>query len=242
MKNFLTGLPAPKPGGKNSGGVYIDLLVDGNFKLVFTKEANKPVLTALLNELMPGLGIRDIDLKQQERRPRRKELKTSIFDAYCTTQDGRRIVIEVQYNSRKDYLDRMLYYSTWPISEQKDVSKKNYRLDEVYILSFCNYALIHDRDWNGGDERKIVSSYSIREDGNGERVTDALHFIFLELERFTKTEAELEDARDELLWYLKNAGKVDNIPFSSRHRVVNELNRILKVESLPPDERTKKLF
>ena len=162
--DFTTKLPPARTGDKLHPGKYVDLLIDGNFKLIFSKEKNKPVLIELLNAFLP-VHIASIDLRQQERTPRRRDLKTGVFDLYCKTTEGRNIVVEVQYNSRKDYLGRMLYYATWPISEQKFKNENNYLLDEVYVISFVNFALVHDSDWPEG---KAVSSYSIREDGNGE--------------------------------------------------------------------------
>ena len=240
MNNFVTRIPAARHGGKVQCRKYVDLLVDGNFKLIFSKEKNKPVLINLLNEFLPDIEVKEVTLIQQERRGRRKELKTGVFDMYCKTSDGRSIVVEVQYNPRRDYLDRMLYYSTWPISEQKKVSAKNYLLNEVYVLSFCNFALVHDSDWDqreGEDEPKIISSYSIREDGNGELMTNALHFIYVELGRFRKKEEELGTERDWCIWCLKNMGSMEEIPRSLSFRKVNELLGITEVESLPPDER-----
>ena len=50
--------------------------------------------------------------------------------------------MEAQYNSRPDYLDRVLYYSYWPVMGQiRSGKKNNYKLSEVYVLSFTNFAL-----------------------------------------------------------------------------------------------------
>ena len=216
-------------------GKYVDLLIDGNFKLIFSKEKNKPVLIELLNAFLP-VHISEIDLRQQERKPRRKELKTGVFDLYCRTSDGRNIVVEVQYTPRRDYLDRVLYYSTWPISEQKFKSDKNYLLNEVYVISFCNFALVHDSDW---DEERVVSTYSIREDVNGELMTGALHFVFVELGRFLKEADGVRSLDDWFMYCLKNMGKLVEMPVSNVPGPIATLLDITDVESLPPDERDK---
>ena len=189
MNNFVTRIPAARHGGKLQCRKYVDLLVDGNFKLIFSKEKNKPVLINLLNEFLPDIEVKEVTLIQQERRGRRKELKTGVFDMYCKTSDGRSIVVEVQYNPRRDYLDRMLYYSTWPISEQKKVSAKNYLLNEVYVLSFCNFALVHDSDW---------CIWCLKNMGRMEDIPRSLSFRKVnELLGITEVESLPPDERDE---------------------------------------------
>lgn len=128
---FVTRVPTPVSGGKNLKGRFVNLLVDGNFKLIFSKKKNKPILIELLDEFVDA-GIRDITLVQQEQKGDRKELKAGVFDLYAKTDDGRSIVVEVQFNSRGDYLDRMLYYSTWPLKEQKlEVEKKGLLVNKL---------------------------------------------------------------------------------------------------------------
>ena len=233
--DFTTKLPPARTGDKLHPGKYVDLLIDGNFKLIFSKEKNKPVLIELLNAFLP-VHIASIDLRQQERTPRRRDLKTGVFDLYCKTSEGRNIVVEVQYNSRKDYLDRMLYYATWPISEQKFKNENNYLLDEVYVISFVNFALVHDSDWPEG---KAVSSYSIREDGNGELMTGALHFVYVELGRFLKEEDGIRSIDDWFMYCLKNMGRLGGMPGRDVPAPIASLLDITKIESLPPDERNK---
>ncbi|MBQ7268241.1 MAG: PD-(D/E)XK nuclease family transposase, partial [Bacteroidales bacterium] len=131
-------------------GPYVELMLDKNFKFFFASEERKDLLLFLLQLVLPELGIESVSLGPQEHVGRDEGLKSSVFDVYCTTKDGRRIIIEAQYTDRPDYLDRMLYYSTWPVAEQIQMSSENnYALSEVYILSFINFALEHDGDWDG---------------------------------------------------------------------------------------------
>lgn len=234
INSFTTRVNLRKEAEVKDPGIFVDLLVDGNFKLIFSNPANKDILISLLNEFIPS-KISDLKLVMQEKRGRQPHLKNSIFDLDCEFDDGRTAVVEVQFNSRADYLDRMLYYSTWPISEQKLVSEKNYTLKEVYIISFCNFALVHDKGW---DEDKVVSSYSLREDSNGEMMTGALHFIYVELARFRKEENELKTQLESFLYYLKNMGKMKMPPRKSAYAPVDKMVKVTAVESLSPEDRT----
>ena len=234
-KNFITTVNMTRPQQEESSGVFVDLLIDGNFKLIMTEPGNKDILIALLNEVMP-VRINSLTFAMQEQRGRLPEFKSSVFDLMCNLDNGKQAVIEVQYSSRADYLDRVLYYSTWPVYYQKRSGENNYSLDEVYVISFCNFALVHDKDW---DSDRVISSYSIREDGNSEMMTEALHFIFIELERFKKKEGELKDQLESFLFYLKNMGRLKSTPEKISFKPVEALVRAAEVVSLSSEARDK---
>lgn len=231
--NFTTSVNMTKTAEPEDLGIYVNMLVDGNFKLIMANPANKGILISLLNELIPK-KITDLKLVMQEKQGRRLDLKNSIFDLDCELDDGSTAVVEVQFNTRADYMDRMLYYSTWPITEQKLVSENNYKLKDVYLISFCNFALRHDKDW---DEDKVVSSYTLREDSNSEKMTDALHFVYVELGRFKKEQKDLKSQLESFLFYLKNMSYLKEIPSDISYEPVNNMVQIAAVESLSPDDR-----
>ena len=242
MKNFVTRVPSAKieEPRNTKPGPYVDLMIDRNFKLFFGSQKRKDLLLALLQQFLPELNIVSVELGPQEHIGRDEDLVNSVFDVNCTTTDGRTIVVEAQYNARPDYLDRMLYYSTWPIDEQvHSGGSNNYFLDDVYVLSFTKFALVHDEDWDGA---KVISSYSIREDSNGERMTEALHFRYVELGRFLKTEKELESVQDWWLYILKNAGSLSEelqIRLSEGGDILKRLLEAARAEGMDKKEKNE---
>ena len=240
MKQFVTKVKSVPEGElvarpARETGPYVELMLDRNFKLFFGSEERLDLLLALLQEFLPELGIVSVELGDKENVSMRKELKNSVFDVKCKLGDGRTVIVEAQYNSRPDYLDRVLYYSYWPVMGQiRSGKKNNYKLSEVYVLSFTNFALVHDEDWEGD----VVSSYSLREDGNGELMTDALHFRYVELGRFGKKEAELESLRDRWLYYLKNLGGLkEELAWKERGDAIDRLVEAARVQALNDEDR-----
>jgi len=75
---------------------FVDLLNDQGFKHVFGRDANKDILIALLNEIIPDRVIVDLRHIRNEQIPSDPETKGSVFDLYCETEDGSRIVVELQ--------------------------------------------------------------------------------------------------------------------------------------------------
>lgn len=179
---------------------YAQILYDDIFKLVFAAPENRDLLIMLLNLLLLDIDITEITFLDKEQHGFAFNEKTCIFDVYCRTQRDERIVVEMQYSSETDFLDRTLFYATYPIREQlvtgfrdllrnaarRLLKKKRirpYRLKPVYVVSILNFSLKHDAGTVLEDG--LVSRYEIRERSCGEVMTDALHFVYLELGRMT---------------------------------------------------------
>lgn len=70
----------------------------------------------LLNLLLPGLDISEVTFLEKEQHGFAFNQKKCIFDVYCETARKERIVVEMQYRSEDDYLDRTLFYATYRLS------------------------------------------------------------------------------------------------------------------------------
>ena len=137
---------------------YVDLLNDLGFKHVFCRDANKDILMAFLNEIIPDRQIIDLEHIRNEQVPSDPETKASIFDLYCETSDGSKIVVELQRESQIDFVDRALYYGTFPIQNQIEKGKKRYTFNAVYIINILNFNLVELKQ-----EHKPVSRFRMKE-------------------------------------------------------------------------------
>ena len=207
---------------------YANIMYDTAFKLVFGSVANKSLLIDLLEALIPGKKIADVSFHDKEIPGYFVGDKKTVFDLYCRTERQETFIVEMQLHGQSFFTDRVLFYSTYPLREQivspleeerirrlreagdedwqDKVPKRNYRLNPVYMVSILNFALPHDglEDLREG----LVSSYSVRSDGkSGEQMTDALHFVFLELPRLNVDRDHPERCRTML----------EKIAFAFRH-------------------------
>jgi predicted transposase/invertase (TIGR01784 family) len=182
-------------------GRYAPLLYDEIFKLVFSAPENEDLLIMLLNLLIPEIDVKEITFIDKEQHGFAFNEKKCIFDVYCRTEAGETVIIEMQFKREDDFLDRALFYATYPIREQilsgsrrflewirqwmrrKKMEAKvhPYRLKPVYVVSILNFSLQHSSDTVLEDG--LVCRYELRERSSGELMTDALHFVFLELGR-----------------------------------------------------------
>lgn len=189
-------------------GKYVNLLNDVAFKWVFAREANKDLLIALLNELIPELHIKSLEFYKNTRQSYAKELKDSVFDVACRLTDGTQIDIEVQVRAQDWFADRCLYYSTYCIQDMVQRGQMEYTLKPVYIVSIDAFARRHAPGWDGS----ILSSYSLREDHTHELMTDNLHFVFVELAHFNKKWEDIDNDKERFYFCIQHLHELDDLP------------------------------
>ena len=212
-------------------GRYINLMFDRGFKRVFGKPANKDILIAFLNEVIPDRHIVDLEYLNTEKEGISPLSKKSIFDVQCQIDDGSRIIVEVQNAKQDNFCDRAVYYASLPVLEQLEMGGE-YRLVPVIILSILNFTLPHEID-----EGRIRTSYTIREDASGEKLSNVLQFIFLELGNFKKTEAELDNDTEKWYFCLLNMHKLAERPAVMKAAIFERLFQVAEVEALPQKEK-----
>ena len=72
---------------------YADLMNDDVFKLVFGQESSKDVMIEFLNRVIEDRVIVDLEFMDKEMKSLDRDKKDSIYDMFCKTDDGSRIVV-----------------------------------------------------------------------------------------------------------------------------------------------------
>ena len=168
-------------------GRYVDLMVDVAFKRVFGFPANKDLLLSLLSAVLPELDIKDLTYLDKEKIGISEGDKKSVFDLLCQTTEGEEVLIEIQVSPQEDFRDRTLYYVSQELLWQHKEGDKMYTLKPIYVVSFLNFIMKHEID----EQEKLVWRYSLREKENGELMTNALNFTYVELPKFKKKSVTL---------------------------------------------------
>ena len=205
---------------------FANILFDETFKIVVGAPGNEPLLIRLIETLIPGKKIRSLERLDKENHGLVISDKNTTFDLFCTSEAGEQFIVEMQFAEQETYRERMLFYATYPLRAQMDAriraverlsgitrDKMDYSLHPVYVLSMLNFSLPHEGD--KALEEGLVSRFSIRNDGNGEIMTDALHFIYLELGRLERKKGEEALCRtplERLAYSLKYMHMLDDRP------------------------------
>ena len=205
---------------------FANILFDETFKIVMGAPGNDPLLIKIIELLLPGKQIRTLQRLDKENHGFVFSDKNTTFDLFCTSGTGEQFIVEMQFAEQETYRERMLFYATYPIRAQMDARiraveqdpehpkcKMDYALHPVYVLSILNFQLPHKSD--EALEDGLVSRYAIRNDGNGELMTEALHFVYLELGRLGPGQGEWEQCTtpvEQLAYSLKYMHLLDRRP------------------------------
>lgn len=183
---------------------FANILYDDAFKVVLTEPSNNRLLIKLVEFFLPGKTIQSLSLDDKEQHGLILSDKNCTFDLFCTTNNGERIIVEMQFLAQSSFRERMLYYATYPIRSQimermkslpqeSAQGRMNYALNPVYVISILNFKMPHE-DENTLEEG-MISRYDLRSPRTGEMMTDALHFVYLELGRLRWKENEQDKCR-----------------------------------------------
>lgn len=217
----------------DSKELYIDPRTDFGFKYLFGTPMHKDLLIGFLNALFHGTHtITDLTYLNSEQLGIRKEERRAIFDVYCETEKGEKLIVEMQNVFQQFFKERSVYYSTFPIREQAQRGDWNYRLEAVYTVGILNF--MFDDDKNSKDyfhhEVKLM-------DVNTKKIFyDKLTFIYLELPKFTKTEHELVTLFDKWVFVLKNLSRLLERPAALQERVFNRLFEAASIARFTPKQ------
>ena len=215
-------------------GHYINPFTDWGFKKLFGQEVTKDILIAFLNGLLDGEHvIEDVLFMDKELLPEAKDMRGLIYDVYCKTESGRRIIVEMQNRDQTHFLDRTTFYMAKAITSQAKRGEWDYELDAVYGVFFMNFRaseLAEDR---------FRTDVELRERDTNRRVSEKLRMIYLQLPCFRKREEECETMFDRFIYTMKNMEILDKIPFMSQNEVFRKLAEIADVNALTQEEQEK---
>ena len=155
-----------------------------------------------------------------------------MFDVYCTTEDGSRIIVEMQNVYQSFYKDRSIYHSTFPISEQAKKGDWNDALKDVYIIGIFNFTFPEDNKSDDGVFREV----KLKDTKKKEVFYDKLTYIYVELANFNKDIDECATLLDKWLFCQKNLSNLLERPAELQGRVFEKLFKTAEIAKFKPLE------
>ncbi len=213
---------------------YINPFTDFGFKRLFGEEPNKDLLLDFLNELLKEDEgeITDLSYLPNEKLPISIGDRRAIFDIYCTNKKGEKFIVEMQKAEQKFFKDRTVFYSTFPIQEQARNKGKNwdFELKSVYTIGILDFV------FEESDVNKYYHNVKLTEQESKKVFYDKLHYLYLEMPKFIKTEKELETRFDKWMFVLKNLPKLDRVPKKLKEDIFLKLFEAAEISKLTPEE------
>lgn len=218
----------------HTGERYINPLTDFGFKRIFGTPFNKDLLMSFLNALFNGDPVvSDITYKNSEKFGTNEEARRAVFDVYCTTDTGARIIVEMQNVYQDFYKDRSIYYSTFPIAEQAQRGNWNYELHDVYTIGILNFTFPEDKH----SDSSIFREVKLMDTDSHEIFYDKLTYIYVELANFHKTLEECDSLLEKWIYCLRNLQNLMSRPLALQGRVFEKLFKTAEIAKMTTEDR-----
>jgi predicted transposase/invertase (TIGR01784 family) len=211
---------------------YVSLLTDFGFKRVFGTEPNKHLLIDFLNTLLPDYHqIRDVTFKNTENLGSTEIDRKAIFDIYCEAENGDRFIVELQKAKQNFFIDRSVYYASFPIQEQALKGDWNYELNPVYLIGMLDFVFEDHKQ-----EDTLMHVVQLK-DQDCRVFYDKLKFIYIELPKFKKTQEQLETHFDKWLYLFHHLPDMDLPPPPLQEDIFEELFEVTEIANFSPQEQ-----
>ncbi|MCR5575282.1 MAG: Rpn family recombination-promoting nuclease/putative transposase [Bacteroidaceae bacterium] len=213
------------------GQKFISPFPDEGFKRIFGNEEKKSVMISFLNTMINGdAPIVDITYMDKEQTAEEEDGKTVIYDLYCKTDDGRHVIVEMQNSDQSFFKNRTIYYAARSIGKQGKKGKWRYNLKAVYVIALMNFTQKEISD-------RVRTEAMLMDIETKQLFSDLVHFIYIQLPLFKKTEAECENDFDYWTYILNNMEKLDKMPFTDKNPVFIDLMDMASYQGLTEEEQ-----
>ncbi len=212
---------------------YINPFTDFGFKRLFGTEYNKDLLIDFVNQVLGEREqIKDLTYLNTEQQGRTETDRKAVYDLYCENGKGEKFIIEVQNASHLYFKDRSIYYATFPLQEQAQKGGQwNYELKAVYTICILNFSFP-----DSSVQDRYIREIQLLDKHTHEVFFDKLTFIYLEMPRFKKSEAELLTHFDKWLYVLKHLEKLQDMPQWLGEKIFKKLFNQAEIANLNPEE------
>ena len=212
---------------------YINPFTDFGFKKLFGEEAHKGLLVDFLNALLPPKHrITNLEYAKNEAAGETVIDRRAVFDIACTGENGERFIVELQKAKQNFFKDRSVFYATFPIREQAERgSAWDFELAAVYCIGVLDFVFDEDRD-----NTDYLHTVQLK---NQHDIVfyDKLTFVYLEMPKFTKSEAELTNHTDKWLYVIKHLSSLEHIPASLQERIFEQAFEAAEIAQFNPAQQ-----
>ena len=213
----------------------INPFTDFGFKKLFGEEASKDILLDFLNAVLEDdVGpIADLEYSKNEHLGPSELDRNVVFDIFCRTESGDRIIIEMQKFFQTYFKERSLYYSSFAIQEQAVKGEWDFSLYPVYCISLLDFHLKEDeiRPEHYFHKVKLVAT------NTGRVFNDKLSFIYLEIPKFDKKLDELETNFDKWMYLLTKLEFLERLPEVLQSKIFEKVMGIAELVKLEKTDR-----
>ena len=215
---------------------YVDILTNSGFKAFFGDVNNKDAVMSILNVLLPEhRKIKEMDILPTEHQGTIADVnKEYHYDFMCKDASGVVFIVELQKYWQDDWFQRCVCYSSRAYDRQSRKGE-DYNVPPVYLIGLMDVPINHpDKEfWKD----RYISEYTFREKESHDLLAETIVIIFAEMANFSKTEAECLTETDQMLYVLKNIGKLMEQPSWLQKEVFDRIFTGCEIAGFNEDKR-----
>jgi predicted transposase/invertase (TIGR01784 family) len=218
--------------------VFADPKTDFVFKRIFGSESRKPLLTALLNNLLELEGseaIATVEHLPNEQHLESASLKLSIVDVKCTDVSGRKFVVEMQVLKIEGFEKRVVYNASKAYVMQLRNAEDYPKLCDVVGVTICNFTLWDELNADGSYLVPMLSRWRMQEQHSGAKGRSQLQHVFLELPKYAGGDAP-DSLVDRWAYFFGEAKNLDVVPPALAQGPVREALEVARSVNFSVDE------
>jgi predicted transposase/invertase (TIGR01784 family) len=181
----------------------ISMLSDFGFKKTFGNEKDHTFIRKALPLLLKiPLKIRKIRYLPTEFLGITESNRKGFYDTFFVVNKELYFIVEMQLGNHTNLLERLMFYLSFLyVSKIKKGKKAFINVKKVHCICIT-------RDTLFPETTDFYHKVNFRSE-KGLLISDKMEFIFVELEKFTKLAANLDNEFEELLFTMKNAHTID---------------------------------
>lgn len=203
----------------------MDLKIDYAFKQLFGNPKNSRILITFLNAMLERTEtepITSVSFENTELSAEHPEDKKSRLDIMATTNDQRKINIEIQFTDKHDMINRTLYYWSRIYGGQMQAGQSYKDLHQTIVINILNYNLLRK------ETDKFHTTFHLHEDEEQFRLTETMEVHFVEMRKLLVKwkRQQLNPHEDLLVRWLLLLGAVDSKNKTAYEDIYRELEVI----------------
>jgi predicted transposase/invertase (TIGR01784 family) len=218
--------------------VFADPKTDFVFKRIFGAVERKPLLIALLNDLLELEGahrILDVQHLSREQHVAVPELKLSIVDVKCTDASGRRFVVEMQVAKVEGVEKRIVYNASKAYVMQLRSAEEYPTLCDVIGVTICNFKLWPNKLKSGQFKVPMLSRWQMQEQHSKKIGLPQVQYVFLELPKYAGGD-DPQTMIDRWAYFFREAKNLDVVPPALSERPFRDALDVARKANFSPEE------
>lgn len=187
---------------------FINPKIDLAFKKIFSTGESKDILINFLNALLyEGQSIiEDIEINDLTEAAQISGVKDTYLDVKAKTNDDRIAIVEIQVINVPSFGRRVLYNTAETYAMQLTPEERYEKLKQVIALKIVDFEMFEN-------QTDVISRFVFKEkEQQFDRPDTEIELVFVELPKFNKKLAELENAAERWIYFMKNTSSLEEIP------------------------------